>query len=162
MSQSEHIRHEVEPIGSAVSEKRFAQLVGPMIGLPVSHAWKGVGTAILLELGPLRPPGPRLRQPKGIGTVMIEWSWRVEKARSIDFGAWSGRRKIEHGIQTLVGRTIDEIALVGRLPEISVHLSGSRWVHTFMTAEGQPAWSLLLPDNTCLHIRRGVIIHEQS
>jgi hypothetical protein len=91
---------------------------------------------------------------------MIEWSWRVESPAGIQFGSWSGKRKMEHGILGLIGHKIEGIALTGRLPEISIRLSGGKWVHSFMTAEGQPEWGLFLPDSSWLCVRRGRLFQE--
>ena len=74
---------------------------------------------------------------------MVEWSWRVESSRSVQFGSWSGNLKMDNGIRTLIGRSVEEISLVGRLPELYIHLSAGRWVHTFMTREGGPEWDAL-------------------
>jgi len=93
---------------------------------------------------------------------MIQWSWRVERRSSIQFGSWSTDRKISSGITRLQDHRIEEISLVGRLPEISIRLSGALWLHSFMTAEGQPNWSVFLLDHTWLVVRRGCIVRERS
>src|SRR2546430_6399349 len=77
----------------------------------VSHAWRGYGSALFLELVALRPVRPRRhgkgragpRPPKGEATVMIEWSWRIERPRSIESGSWSSERRINAGIKRLTG-----------------------------------------------------------
>ena len=93
---------------------------------------------------------------------MIQWSWRVEQRNSIQFGSWSTDRKIDLGILRLQDHLIEEISVVGRLPEISIRLSRALWLHSFMTAEGQPDWSVFLPDRTWLTVRRGCIVRERS
>ena len=61
-------------------------------GLVLAHVWRGHGSALFVELGALTP---RLRrdgspgEPKGEIGLMIEWSWRIEDARSIICGSWS-------------------------------------------------------------------------
>jgi hypothetical protein len=147
-------------IASSISAGEFESLTRPLIGLPVSCPWRGCGSAIFLELGSLaRRPS---RGSRGEASIMIEWSWRVERRRGIRFGSWSGSRKITLGISSLQDHLIEEISLVGRLPEISIRLSGATWLHSFMTAEGQPAWVVFLPDRTWLTVRRGRIVRERS
>jgi len=73
---------------------------------------------------------------------MIEWSWRIEKPRSILGGSWSSERKWLGFLQELIGAKVTGIRVQGVLPEIEVALSNGLRVASFMTAEGQPSWSL--------------------
>ena len=93
---------------------------------------------------------------------MLEWSWRVEAARSIAFGSFSSDRKIKSGLQSLVGRTVVGIELFGRLPEVIFELSQNRWLSSFSTVEGQPEWALLLRDQGSVSVKRGSLMHEVS
>lgn len=136
-----------------ISTDEFRNFTRSAVGLPVSHAWRGHGSAVFFEFGKLRRNEGR--QPKGEATAMLEWSWRVEKARSVLFGSFSGERKIARGLQTLVGRNILEVGAEGRLPEIVISLSGGFWIHSFTTVEGHPQWTLFLPRNVCLTSRLG-------
>jgi hypothetical protein len=145
-----------------ISAEEFAAGIQPLIGLTVSRTWRGYGSALFLELGKLSRAYRRTGHPKGEAGVMIEWSWRVESRAGILFGSWSGKRKMEHGILSLLGRKVEGISLTGRLPEISVRLSGGKWVHSFMTAEGQPEWGLFLPDRSWLCVRRGRLFQEHD
>jgi hypothetical protein len=151
-----------------ITRERFAELARGAAGLPVSHTWRGFGSAIFLELGrlheppPLRatPPARRPPNPRGEFGVMLEWSWRVERARSIEAGSWSTDRRIDTAVARLRGPRVIELAVTGRLPELVLALSDGRWVHSFMTAEGQPEWTLFLPDGSWLTVERGRIIHD--
>jgi hypothetical protein len=147
---------------SSPSEEEFVALTRSLIGLAVSHAWRGHGTAFFLEFGALTPPGPRGNNPKGEAGLMVEWSWRVESSRSVQFGSWSGNLKMDNGIRTLIGRSVEEISLVGRLPELYIHLSAGRWVHTFMTREGGPEWTLFLQDASWITLRNGRAVREHA
>ena len=71
---------------------------------------------------------------------MIEWSWRVERPRSIYFGSFSTDRKINNCFPKISGSKVVDIYTEGRLPELVVKLSNGQWIQSFMTAEGQPAW----------------------
>lgn len=73
---------------------------------------------------------------------MIEWSWRIEDETSILCGSWSGEDGWEDVFRTLVGRHVEDMSTFGRLPELSIALSGGLYVASFMTAEGQPEWTL--------------------
>ena len=132
-----------------LSSTQFFELTRPLIGLPVSRTWRGYGSAIFFELGLLtsyeskRRDGEVRIRSVGEITLMIEWSWRVEKPRSIAFGSWNSKRQIENGIQKLQGSIVEGVELEGRLPEIVIALSGGRWVHSFMTVESQPQWGVL-------------------
>ncbi|HEY0015366.1 MAG TPA: hypothetical protein VGC13_03580 [Longimicrobium sp.] len=151
-----------------VSRQRFHALTRPLVGMPVSHTWRGAGSAIFLELGALttvtRTSRTRGEYTSTFGevTVMLEWSWRVESTGAVQFGSWSGKRRIEHRVAALVGHTVLDISVEGRLPELVMTLDGSRWVHSFMTAEGQPRWAVRLHDDAWLAVRRGRIIRQAS
>ncbi|HST58705.1 MAG TPA: hypothetical protein VLK84_08460 [Longimicrobium sp.] len=148
------------PSLSAISREQFHDLTRPLVGLPVSHTWRGAGSAIFLELGFLTDETWMSRRgertmTRGQVTLMLEWSWRVETPRTIRFGSWSSERRITHGVQSLQGHVVTDVAVTGRIPELVVTLDRGRWVHTFMTAEGEPAWYIRLPDDSWLKVLRG-------
>ena len=142
-----------------ITRADFAALTHPLVGLRVSHLWRGHGSALFLELGKLKRPGDRTN-PQGVGSIMLEWSWRVEAPRSIAFGSWSSDRKIAAGVQSLRGRRVLAMSLVGRLPELELELTEGRWVHSFMTFEGAPMWTVFLPDGSWLCVERGAVVHD--
>jgi hypothetical protein len=140
---------------------RFADLAGSAIigsmvdwiehfrtalpGLTVSHVWRGYGSALFTELGVLTPRvrrdgGPG--EPRGEISLMIEWSWRIEDERTIICGSWSDEALWRPSFDRLLGREIEGLVTFGRLPEVSLTLSGDLLVTSFMTAEGDPAWTL--------------------
>ena len=135
-----------------IAREEFDELTRPLLGLSISRTWRGAGTAIFLELGELseeiylRKDGTTRTSLRGQSGVMIEWSWRIERARSIELGSWSGNRKISNGLNRLRGLSIVDVQAEGRLPELSIQLSGQRWLHSWMTTESQPAWCLFLND----------------
>lgn len=117
----------------------------PLIGLPLSHLWRGYGSAIFLEFGLL---APRVRRngtpgnPRGEFSLMIQWSWRIENATSIVCGSWSKEPLWKPTFDLIRNKVVTELSVVGRLPEIVVSLSESLYVSSFMTAEGDPQWCL--------------------
>jgi hypothetical protein len=92
---------------------------------------------------------------------MIEWSWRVERRRSVQFGSWSGDRKIDNGIMSLKGLRVEAFSLEGSLPELRIMFNDGRALQSFTTTEGQPQWGLLLKDESSLHVARGALRHER-
>jgi hypothetical protein len=118
-----------------------------LIGLPLSHLWRGAGSAIFLEFGQLAPPTRTRRDgtpfnPRGEFGLMIEWSWRIENSTSILCGSWSKDRLWEPTFDLLRGKVVVELSAVGRLPEIVVGLTEDLYVSSFMTSDGDPQWSL--------------------
>ncbi|WP_244480406.1 hypothetical protein [Rhizobium sp. Root1220] len=112
----------------------------------MSSIWRGHGSAIFLELGQLHPVRRRDGSSgslTGDYTVMLEWSWRIENRTSILGGSWSDEEGWDTLFKSLMGQTVQDISVFGRLPELSLALSGEKYVVSFMTAEGQPAWSIL-------------------
>ena len=151
---------------SAITREQFHALTRPLAGLTVSHTWRGAGSAIFLELGFLTDEtwtsrrGGERTMTRGAVTLMLEWSWRVESPRTVLFGSWSGERRITRGVRSLQGRVVTDVAVAGRLPELVLSLDGGRWVHTFMTAEGQPAWYIRLRDDSWIKVLRGRMMRQ--
>ena len=145
-----------------------------LVGLPVSDVWRDYGSAIFLQFGELhsrtirrRDGSPVTRQGditymQGEITLMIEWSWRIERPRSILGGSWSDERRWPGMFKKLLGAIVEDVQLIGRLHEIEVSLSNGLRVVSFMTAESQPAWALISQVNPrgSLHVRRGKLQFE--
>ena len=134
-----------------------------LIGLPLSHLWRGHGSAIFLEFGRLTPrnrtrPSGEPGNPHGEFGLMIEWSWRIEDSTSILCGSWSEEPLWETTFDLVRNKSLSELSIVGRLPEIVVALSDNLFVSSFMTAEGDPQWSLFdrrNPTLRTLSVREG-------
>ena len=156
------------PFDRRIAKPTFVALVEPLLGLPISRPWRGYGSTLFLELGTLRdePLSPSPRRPKGAvsqkgkATVMIDWSWRVERARSIAFGSWSTERRMTSGVAKLLDHHVETIDVVGRLPELTLTLSDHLWVQAFNTSEGQPEWTVFLPDRSWLTVVGGHLVHN--
>jgi hypothetical protein len=132
-----------------ISELEFQALVKPIIGLPVSRAWRGGGSVFGLDVGKLFKCHLFDEEWTEVGRfgVLIEWSWRIESSRTIVCGSRSQEGTINKGIASLQGRTIQEINLTNRLPEISIRLSGNRWLQSLSTVEAQPRWVTFIRDD---------------
>ena len=79
---------------------------------------------------------------RGDYTIMIEWSWRIESEYAILYGSWSDEEDWQKAFKSLIGCKIQDVSLFGRLPEVSISLTGGFYITSFMTAEGQPAWTI--------------------
>jgi hypothetical protein len=116
-----------------------------LVAQSLSSVWRGYGSAIFLEFGEL---SARVRRDGSVGnsrgeyTVMIEWSWRIENENSIVCGSWSDDHNWANVFKSLVGRKVQDVSLYGRIPELSIELTGGVQVVSFMTAEGQPVWAI--------------------
>jgi len=144
-----------------MSDLLFEKYRTALLSLPLSSIWRGHGSALFLEFGELRGTTRRdgsAGHPRGRYSVMIEWSWRIEDESSILCGSWSDENDWLPVLARLEGQTVETVALFGRLPELSIKLSGQNHVVSFMTASGQPAWTVF--DNTgeeqqFLHVENG-------
>ena len=143
-----------------MNQSEFDDLTRSFIGLELSRPWRGHGSALFAEIGPLSQTYERTNHPKAERGLEFSWCWRVESSRSILFGSSSSDRRITHGVASLAGLTIEGISLCGRLPELRVQLSGGRWITSFAASESQPDWSVFLPDGSWLTVRRGTVVRE--
>lgn len=133
-----------------ITKEQFHNLTRSLIGLPVSKTWRGVGSAIFFELGKLteeqrqHKDGTTRISHRGEAGVMLEWSWRVERPKSVLFGSWSGDKEITNKLLKLQHLVVVDITVEGRLPELVIQLSDGHWIHSFTTVDGQPQWCLFL------------------
>lgn len=127
-------------------EPDFYSFTSSLVGLAISHIWRGYGSAIFLEIGGLRPG--RIRRdgsegnPSGEWTMAIEWSWRIEGKRRIWCGSWSEEERWPRAFARMSGQTVATIGLYGRLHEVEMTLSNGIRILSMMTAEGNPQWCL--------------------
>lgn len=93
---------------------------------------------------------------------MIEWSWRIERSRSILGGSWTDERHWNRMFQRLLSARVTELQVFGRLCEVEVSLSNGLRVASFMTAAGQPVWALIsrISPRGSLCVRRGRLCVE--
>jgi hypothetical protein len=154
----------------------FNRLAADLSGLTVGHLWRGHGSAIFLEFGELRAPRDpdgslsrrrdgSLLNPQGEITVGIEWNWRIETATSILCGSGCEDERLEPGLDLLRASYVQGLSLVGRLPEIDLAFTNGLHLVTFMTAEGQPDWSLTdrrTSPQTWVTVRRGALFESDG
>lgn len=149
------------PTSSAIFEKCRSALISQ----PLSAVWRGHGSAIFLEFGRLSPQAKRdgsVGDLQGDCTVMIEWSWRIESEDAILCGSGSEEEDWEKVFKSLIGCKVQDVSLYGRLPELLIALTGGLYVSSFMTAEGQPAWTIFggvgeQDKSGCIAVRGGKV-----
>lgn len=150
------------------SDTQVDHLLSRLIGMPVSHIWRGYGSALFLEFGTLSERSKRdgsAGDPEGEMSLMIEWSWRIEGKRSILCGSWGDERRWSRVFHVLQGRVVHNASFFGHLPEIEIQLSNGARVISFMTSEVDPAWVLFergAQKVRALHVRRGRLCIEDG
>jgi hypothetical protein len=118
-------------------------------GFQITRAQRGIGVCVILDLGRLHSETlelPNRMKPlclcHGQISFMIESDWRVEGARSIHFGSGFSDRRID----SLIGKRIAGVELLGRLPELRLELDDGRAISTFTNWTNQPRWSVGVKD----------------
>ena len=124
----------------------FEPFAVSLVGLPISHIWRGYGSALFIELGRLQPVAKRdgsPGSPEGEVSLGVEWSWRIEDQAAIRCGRWSEEDLWEPAFDTLRGALIARCELFGALPEIAITTDGGVRFLSFSTTDGQPQWHLV-------------------
>ena len=65
-----------------------------------------------------------------------------------------------NGVARLMRHRVEHVDVVGHLPELRLTLSERRWVQAFNTSEGQPKWTVFLPDRSWLTVIGGHLVHN--
>ena len=121
----------------------FESFAASLIGLPISHVWRGHGSAIFVECGKLEPVTRRdgsTGNPQGEVSLGIEWSWRIEDRTAIRCGSWSEEELWEPALTLLRDARIERCELFGTLPEVAITTDGEIRLLSFSTTDGQPQW----------------------
>ena len=132
-----------------------------IIGLPISYAWRGHGSAIFIEFGGLTEY-PKRNHPVGEYSVMLDCDWRIENIREILCGSFCSQDDIESTISSLLNDTISNVELAGTLPEIVITLVSGKKILSFTSDVGQPEWGFFLPDRSWLCSKEGRLVREKA
>ena len=65
----------------AMTPKETFNLAVSLVGQPISHVWRGYGSALFIGFGSLRPVAKRdgpSGNPEGEVSLRVEWRWRIE------------------------------------------------------------------------------------
>lgn len=132
-------------------------LIQPLIGMPVSLAWKGYGSAVFLELGLLAPADSSRQRSMGEAGITIEWDWRIEEGATVKYGSSNNRPTIKRGIESLHGVLIETIAIRGQVPELFIQFSNNQRLMTAVMITGDPEWSIRLADENWITCADGIV-----
>lgn len=128
------------------TQQAFDDFARSLIGMPISHVWRGYGSAIFIEIGELTPTTRRDGSPghsEGEVSLGVEWSWRIENDASILCGSWSEDDLWESVLDRLRGSQVERCCLFGVLREVELTTNtGVRFI-SFSTTDGQPQWHLV-------------------
>jgi hypothetical protein len=132
------------------------ELLGALVGMRISEAWKGIGTAVFLDIEPLRSTGGEEVDAPSIQTHF--GSWRVESPSEVVVGSSDSLPDIDDGIGTLTGERIEAIWLDGRLPELVVRFFNGLTLRTLTTNGGDPEWKVRLSVEGYLMCEEGELL----
>jgi hypothetical protein len=123
----------------------FQQFCAPLVGLPVTHIWRGYGTALYLEFGDLHPR--RLSDgssgnPTGDWELLIASGWRIEGRGLALCDSESDDSHWQEVFRGLMNATVEVVSLVGELPEIALALSNELRLISMTGAQRSPQWTL--------------------
>lgn len=145
-----------------IAKCRFEATVAPLIGLPLSLAWKGYGSFIFLEIGCLhRSSNSRARHPNGQFSIELV-EWRVEEQGRVKFGWASWPHEITGGLEQLVGLQILKCELCGSIPELHIELERGIVIRSFRTSEGNPDWRIRLGESDYVWSECGDVVRGEG
>lgn len=125
----------------------FQHLSKVLQGSRVSHVWRGYGSALFVECGPLsdsqviRKDGTA-GNPRGRWTIDLACDWRVESESFVMLGSHDEDRIWSAEIGSLVDDEIAGVEIVGQVPELCVKLSSGKRLRTFALDQSGPQWAL--------------------
>lgn len=128
------------------SVKEFTTFAASLVGLPISHVWRGHGSAIFIEVGKLKSLTNRdgsNGNPQGEVSLGIEWSWRIEDQTAIKCGSWSDEKLWQPALNAMHKARIARCELFGSLPEVAITTDSQLRLLSFSTTDGQPQWHFI-------------------
>lgn len=128
-----------------MNEPAFSRRREALIGLPLSHIWRGYGSAVFLEFGGLHTAvlnGRALRQPVGDMNVGLGTTWRIEDGVAILAGSNSEDEDWPAVFARLLGGKVTDMLLYGRIPELILDFDNGCRVQTFADYGESPDWTI--------------------
>jgi hypothetical protein len=123
----------------------FAQVAKALVGMELSHIWRGHGTALFLEFGKL---SERLRKDGSVGnpigeiSVGLEFEWRIELDRRVVCGSHGDQELWPEVFKSLLGKRAARVELFGDVPELRVVMGERERLLTYSLDDGGPEWAL--------------------
>ena len=145
---------------------KHEDLFPKLIGLPVSHVWFSDYSVVYFELGELTPSERTRRDgspgnPDGEITVYAGFDWRIERARSIVCSRNDSQKRRYSVCESVLGSTVVESSVFGRIPELNIGFSSGLWLVTFGLSRSDPQWSIgFRQSGSYLSARRTKLILE--
>ena len=133
-----------------------------VVGIPITHMWRGYGSSIFFEIGNLSQPVELddTGQPEGKMSIGVEGNWRIEIGNSIDAGSGDHIQILDEVLYSLSGCSISDITLFGSIPELEIIISNNCRFLSFSTTRGQPEWYIVDRTTDCerwISIKNGVL-----
>ncbi|MBJ7409335.1 MAG: hypothetical protein JHD15_03085 [Phenylobacterium sp.] len=124
----------------------FAKVVSDLVGMKLSHIWRGERTALFLEFGRLseRPrKDGSTGNPLGEISVGLEFEWRIEVDRRLACGSSGDQKLWAEVFEGLLGKRASQVELFGDVPELRVVMDAQERLLTFsLDEEDGPQWAL--------------------
>ncbi len=146
-----------------IDHDEFNNLVKPLIGMTISHPWRGYGSAVFLELGVLSTRVFRGRESKsGEACINIELDWRLENDHEVICGSSNSAPEIVRHVGELLGLSITKIDFYGQPPELAVRFSNGSRLRSMSMVTGNPQWAIRLSESMWLSCKRGVLFTDDG
>ncbi len=113
-----------------------------LIGAPVTHYWRGKGSALFIEFGVLNMEGRR-NNLRGRMSLQLLCDWRVEGRRTILCGSSNDAAVSARSLRLLKSGVVRSVSLVGYMKELEIFLSNDLRLQSFSCSRGDPQWCLL-------------------
>lgn len=128
-----------------MNDPAFARRREALIGLGLSHIWRGYGSALFVEFGNLQNVvlnGRPLRQPVGDMNIGLGWTWRIEDGTTILAGSYGEEKDWPPVFERLLGRKVTDVMLQGRIPELVLDLDNGYRLQTFADYGESADWTI--------------------
>ncbi len=140
----------------------FDEVIRPVIGMKVSRARNGYGSAIILDLGELHEDSVSKRaRLRGEADILIQWDWRAEFEGGVIVGSSSSRQSIQQFLERLEGVQIISAGLDETTPELRIQFSNGVVIRSMVMHRADPQWSVGLPSGKTCQIINGVLTDQR-
>ena len=141
-----------------IDENRFAELAGPLVGLPISTVWLGDCTALYLEIGPLTDVYPHSGRPKAQHTAYLRFHWVLESDAGQELSSTDAEAAARIG-SALAGDQVSAV-MFSESCEIVLALASQRRLRSVASEPAEPEWSLHLPSGSCIAVEARSLVLE--
>lgn len=128
-----------------MNDPAFSRRREALIGLELTHIWRGYGSALFLEFGSLRNVvlnGRPLRQPVGDMNIALGFTWRIEDGVTVLAGSNTEEERWPLVFERLRGSKVIDVILQGRIPELILDLDNGCRLQTFGDYGENSDWAI--------------------